>query len=128
MDESVRVKVDAGAAAGAGAEEDANAAGEQEARREARTHSGVFVADAMNRLFQSAEVSITRGDETRVIDRSWETGTARQNPLPSGEGGAVEGRPPTSSPPAEPRVDPVLWAVMIAGLLAITATMLYLAF
>jgi hypothetical protein len=98
-----------------------------------------FVGHAMRALFESSDVSIRRGDETRVMSRAQEAfaeiqrktapppshpPSAPTSPLPAAaKQGADPAASPSSRPPA-PRVDPVLWIVLAAGLFAIAGWMI----
>jgi len=75
-----------------------------------------FVGDAMRSLLSSADVSIARGDATRVIGRS-------QPPLPAAPPSTRPPAPVSSTPPG-PRVDYTLWMVLAVGLFAIAGYML----
>jgi hypothetical protein len=95
--------------------------------------AGRFVGHAMKALFESSDVSIKRGDETRVMSRAQEAlaeiqrKTSPLPPAPSGSQSAPSGvvRPTgsTSSRPPAPRVDAVLWIVLAVGLFAIAGWM-----
>jgi hypothetical protein len=86
-----------------------------------------FVGHAMKALFEASDVTIKRGDETRVMSRAQEALAEIQRKTDSN-------RPTSSQPPAEdeldwgrslgPRVDAVLWIVLAAGLFAIAGWML----
>jgi hypothetical protein len=110
----------------AGDEEVAPAASE----RVPRSSDARFVGNAMRSLLQSADVSIARGDETRVLSR------AQEALLQVEERSAVKSQPPAAQPPAAqpgpafstdppgPRVDAVLWVVLALGLFAIAGWMI----
>jgi hypothetical protein len=102
-----------------------------------------FVGHAMRALFESSEVSIRRGDETRVMSRAQEAMAEIQRkssgppppprgapPVSSstrpGAGAPRSGDPsaPISSRPPAPRVDAVLWIVLAVGLFAIAGWMI----
>ena len=84
--------------------------------------------DAMAALLRSADVKVSRGEETRVLSRPNEllADLERRNP------GMVSDRPPpdqqnSASPsthPPRPRVDTALWVVLALGLFAIAGWML----
>ena len=91
-----------------------------------------FVGQAMKSLFESADVSIRRDDETRVMSRAQvavedlqrRTGIViSDEPAHGSESGAPEPRTTSSAPPG-PRVDVVLWIVLAAGLFTIAGWML----
>jgi hypothetical protein len=93
-----------------------------------------FVGHAMKSLFESADVSIRREDETRVLSRAQEAVAElqkRKGIVIEGAGvsnaaspsAAPPARPISSAPPG-PRVDVVLWVVLVAGLFAIAGWML----
>lgn len=90
--------------------------------------AGRFVGHAMKALFESSDVSIKRGDETRVMSRAQEALAEIQrktNPPPRAPQAAPSVPPPASlstRPPA-PRVDAVLWLVLAVGLFAIAGWM-----
>jgi hypothetical protein len=91
-----------------------------------------FVGHAMKSLFESADVSIRRDDETRVMSRAQDAIADLQKRKgivieSSGiPGAASKSAPPASmsSAPPGPRVDVVLWVVLAAGLFAIAGWML----
>jgi hypothetical protein len=83
--------------------------------------------DAMAALLRSADVKISRGEETRVLSRPQEllADLERRNPglvsdAPPADPQAV--RVPSSHPP-RPRVDTALWIVLAVGLFAIAGWM-----
>jgi len=93
-----------------------------------------FVGHAMKALFESSDVSIKRGDETRVMSRAQEalaeihrkTSPLPPPPAPSGTQSASPSVRPAgsiSSRPPAPRVDAVLWIVLAVGLFAIAGWM-----
>ena len=79
-------------------------------------------------LLRSADVKVSRGEETRVLSRPHEllAELERRNP------GMVSDAPPAaphsaasfSTHPPRPRVDTALWIVMAVGLFAIAGWML----
>lgn len=91
-----------------------------------------FAAHAMKALFEASDVSIRRGDETRVMSRAQEalaeiqrrTSAPPPPPTPSMDsdaralGGSLSSRPPA------PRVDVVLWIVLAVGIFAIAGWMI----
>ena len=88
----------------------------------------------MKALFESSDVSIRRGDETKVMSRAHEALAEIQRkaersappPAPSTPPPPLtsfERAAPTSMRPA-PRVDAVLWIVLAVGLFAIAGWML----
>ena len=87
-----------------------------------------FVGSAMKALFESSDVSIKRGDETRVMSRAQETleELQRRYPgaLPPTAPQTDSVRPPIPSEPPRPRVDAVLWIVLAVGLFAIAGWMI----
>jgi hypothetical protein len=87
-----------------------------------------FVGSAMKALFESSDVSIKRGDETRVMSRAQETleELQRRYPgaLPPASPQSDSVRPPIPSEPPRPRVDAVLWIVLAVGLFAIAGWMI----
>ena len=109
----------------AGAGESPRDAAEQPAPKAAESvKPRPFVGSAMKALFESADVSIKRDDETRVMSRAQETlAKLEAKTAPERERGSD--RPPTfaSSPPG-PRVDMVLWIVLAVGLFGIAGWML----
>ncbi len=87
-------------------------------------------ADAMRALFESSDVTIRRGDETRVLSRAQEALAElqkRSTPPPAPVSGAPASRssfpPPDSRHPAGPRFDRGLWIVLAIGLFAIAGWM-----
>jgi hypothetical protein len=87
-----------------------------------------FIGGAMKSLFESADVSIRRDDETRVLSRAQEALADLQQrrglgPEHPSEHAAHASRAPSSRPPG-PRVDVVLWVVLAAGLFGIAGWML----
>jgi hypothetical protein len=86
-------------------------------------------AHAMKALFESSDVSIKRGDETRVMSRAQEALAEihrKTNPPPRAPQPTPASVPPTASPssrPPAPRVDAVLWLVLAVGLFAIAGWM-----
>ncbi len=90
---------------------------------------GRFVGHAMKALFETADVSIRRDDDTRVLSRAQEVLAEldrRQPPPPQPRAELPKAGGPisSSSTPPGPRVDAVLWVVLAGGLLAIAAWML----
>lgn len=87
-----------------------------------------YVGDAMKALFESSDVSIRRGDETRVMSRAQEALAEIQRksgrPTASSAPAEAEQRQSPSSRPPAPRVDAVLWIVLALGLFAIAGWML----
>lgn len=87
-----------------------------------------FAGAAMKSLFESADVSIRRDDETRVLSRAQEAVAEIQQRHGLGPGLAPEpprtqsSRPPSGRP--GPRVDVWLWVVLVAGLFGIAGWML----
>ena len=83
--------------------------------------------DAMAALLRSADVKVSRGEETRVLSRPQEllAELERRNPGSVSEPPAADAgvRVPSSHPP-RPRVDTALWIVLAAGLFAIAGWML----
>ena len=84
--------------------------------------------DAMAALLRSADVKVSRGEETRVLSRNQEllADLERRNPgmvsdAPPPDG---EARAPISTHPPRPRVDTALWIVLAVGLFAIAGWML----
>ena len=85
-----------------------------------------FVGGAMKSLFESADVSIRRDDETRVLSRAQEAIAdleQRRGPIAPEAGVRTPSSAPPSHPPG-PRVDVVLWVVLAAGLFGIAGWML----
>jgi hypothetical protein len=89
-----------------------------------------FVGHAMKALFESSDVSIRRGDDTRVMSRAQEALAAIQRrmspPTPSGQEPALPSLPAVttgSSRASGPRVDVALWIVLTVGLFAIAGWM-----
>jgi hypothetical protein len=86
-------------------------------------------AHAMKALFESSDVSIKRGDETRVMSRAQEALAEihrKTNPPPRAPQPTPASLPTTkslSSRPPAPRVDAVLWLVLAVGLFAIAGWM-----
>lgn len=84
--------------------------------------------DAMAALLRSADVKVSRGEETRVLSRPQEllAELERRNP------GSVSEPPPAdpravrvpSTHPPRPRVDTALWIVLALGLFGIAGWML----
>ena len=81
----------------------------------------------MAALLRSADVKVSRGEETRVLSRNQEllADLERRNP------GMVSDAPPADEPaaspsthPPRPRVDTALWIVLAVGLFAIAGWML----
>lgn len=86
------------------------------------------VGNAMKALFESSDVSIRRGDETRVMSRAQEALAELQhksNPPPASRSNfpPASAEVPRSVPPG-PRVDKGLWIVLALGLFAIAGWML----
>ena len=85
-----------------------------------------YVGNAMKALFESSDVSIRRGDETRVMSRAQEAlaEIQRKSGAPPAVTAPASGDSvsPSSRPPA-PRVDAVLWIVLALGLFAIAGWM-----
>lgn len=87
-----------------------------------------FAGAAMKSLFESADVSIRRDDETRVLSRAQDAIAEIQQRHGLGPGLAPESprthssRPPSGRP--GPRVDVWLWVVLAAGLFGIASWML----
>jgi hypothetical protein len=90
---------------------------------------GRFLGQAMKALFETADVSIKRGDETRVLSRAQDV-LAELDERVAAHKGAVASEPvvepaaPISSAPPRPRVDAVLWIVLAVGLFAIAGWMI----
>ena len=82
-----------------------------------------FLGQAMKSLFESADVSIRRGDETQVLSRAQQV-LAEINRREAPPEAATEPVPLPSSSPPGPRVDAVLWIVLATGLLAIAGWMI----
>jgi hypothetical protein len=85
-----------------------------------------FIGAAMKTLFESSDVSIKRGDETRVMSRAQDAleniqrrQSNRAPPSPENAHAASY-----SSSPPRPRVDAVLWVVLALGLFAIAGWMI----
>jgi hypothetical protein len=79
----------------------------------------------MAALLRTADVKVSRGEETRVLSRPQEllAELERRNP------GMVSDAPPpnpqtSSTHPPRPRVDTALWIVLAVGLFAIAGWML----
>lgn len=82
----------------------------------------------MAALLRTADVKVSRGEETRVLSRNQEVlaDLERRNP------GMVSDKPPagpeptapSSTYPPRPRVDTALWIVLAVGLFAIAGWML----
>jgi len=89
-------------------------------RDPARPSDPIAVGNAMKALFESSNVSIRRGDETRVVNRSLPPSQPPPAPTPSTRPPAG---PPTHSSAPAPRVDLWLWVVMATGLFAIAGWM-----
>jgi hypothetical protein len=98
-----------------------------------------FVGHAMRALFESSDVSIRRGDETRVMSRAQEAfaeiqrktsapppppAASPSSPPPAAAVQDAAPAAPVSSRPPAPRVDAVLWIVLAAGLFAIAGWMI----
>jgi hypothetical protein len=89
-----------------------------------------FIGAAMKTLFESSEVSIARGDETRVMSRAQDAleklHLRHPNSLRPGSPHASERAASTadSNGPERPRVDAVLWVVLALGLFAIAGWMI----
>jgi hypothetical protein len=81
----------------------------------------------MRALFESSDVSIKRGDETRVMSRAQEALAEIQRktsaPPPPNQPASVPPPATISSRPPAPRVDAVLWIVLAVGLFAIAGWM-----
>jgi hypothetical protein len=89
-----------------------------------------FVGHAMKALFESSDVSIRRGDETRVMSRAQEALAEIQRktsaPPPREPKPAVPSVPTVATGSLRasgPRVDAVLWIVLAVGLFAIAGWM-----
>jgi len=82
-----------------------------------------FLGQAMKSLFETADVSIRRGDETKVLSRAQQV-LAEINRRDAPPEVAPEPAPLPSSFPPGPRVDAVLWIVLATGLLAIAGWMI----
>lgn len=82
-----------------------------------------FLGQAMKSLFETADVSIARGDETRVLSRAQQVLAALDERAASAQQNREPASVPSSSPPG-PRVDAVLWIVLATGLLAIAGWMI----
>lgn len=87
-------------------------------------------ADAMRALFEASDVSIRRGDETRVMSRAQEALAELQKkstppPAPGSMSPATRSSfpPPDSLAPSGPRFDKGLWIVLAVGLFAIAGWM-----
>lgn len=88
-------------------------------------------ADAMRALFEASDVSIRRGDETRVMSRAQEALAELQKkstPPPPAPGSMPPASrssfPPSDSGlPSGPRFDKGLWIVLAIGLFAIAGWM-----
>jgi hypothetical protein len=93
----------------------------------------------MRALFESSDVSIRRGDETRVMSRAQEAfaeiqrktsapppppAASPSSPPPAAAVQDAAPAAPVSSRPPAPRVDAVLWIVLAAGLFAIAGWMI----
>jgi hypothetical protein len=84
--------------------------------------------DAMAALLRSADVKVSRGEETRVLSRPNEllADLERRNPGSVSEPPAADPHTfnvPSTHPP-RPRVDTALWVVLAVGLFAIAGWML----
>jgi hypothetical protein len=83
------------------------------------------LGNTMRSLFESADVSIARGDETRVLSRAQdallrvEQRSARTSQPPATQ----PDEPTLSTVPPGPRVDVALWVVLAVGLFAIAGWM-----
>ena len=95
------------------------------------TRPKVAGGDAMAALLRSADVKVSRADETRVLSRNQEllADLERRNPgMVSDAPPAVDPSAPTAVPisthPPRPRVDTALWVVLAVGLFAIAGWML----
>jgi hypothetical protein len=77
----------------------------------------------MKSLFETADVSIRRGDETQVLSRAQQV-LAEIHRREAPPEVAPEPAPLPSSFPPGPRVDAVLWIVLATGLLAIAGWMI----
>lgn len=86
------------------------------------------VGNAMKALFESSDVSIRRGDETRVMSRAQQALADlqhRSNPPPGpGSSAPPASREAPRSVPPGPRVDKGLWIVLALGLFAIAGWMI----
>jgi hypothetical protein len=100
-----------------------------EAKPAGRGVGHAHAMNAMKALFESSDVSIKRGDETRVMSRAQEALAEihrKTNPPPRAPQPTPTSVPPTgslSSRPPAPRVDAVLWLVLAVGLFAIAGWM-----
>lgn len=83
------------------------------------------VGHAMRALFESGDVSVVRGDQTRVMTRADRESNAPQEPgsAASPSSAPVPAQSHSSGPPA-PRVDAVLWLVLVSGVFAIAGWMI----
>lgn len=97
-----------------------------DSERAPRSSDPRFIGNAMRSLFESADVSIARGDETRVLSRAQEElFKVEQRSAPSSKPPAEAPPEPTfSTDPPGPRVDAVLWVVLALGLFAIAGWMI----
>jgi hypothetical protein len=96
------------------------AAGDAAGAPPAKRKSPAFVGDAMKALFETAEVSIKRGDETRVITKNEQDVEQAAPPRKA----AADSLPDELPPGLRPHVDLVLWLVLAAGLFGIAGWML----
>lgn len=81
----------------------------------------------MKTLFESSDVSISRGEETRVMSRAQDALEKLHVRHPSSAPPARREDQPAashSSAPPRPRVDPALWLVLAVGLFAIAGWMI----
>lgn len=88
-----------------------------------------FIGSAMKALFESSDVSISRGDETRVMSRAQEALEKLHSRHPSSRPPAADPHQQASaqlqsSAPPRPRVDAVLWIVLAVGLFGIAGWMI----
>ena len=84
------------------------------------------VGNAMKALFESSDVSIRRGDETRVMSRAQEALAEIQRksaPPPPNPRSVPPPAATIESFPPGPRVDKGLWIVLAVGLFAIAGWM-----
>lgn len=119
---------DGDAPSGAPEGEPAQASPENAATPSEPPRAKPYVGDAMKALFESSDVSIRRGDETRVMSRAQEAlaEIQRKSAPPRAQPAASEPdqTQSLSSRPPAPRVDAVLWIVLALGLFAIAGWMI----
>lgn len=127
MRDSSRSAADAEGHGDAQKESDAAPAGAPPNAGEAAKAPAPFIGNAMRALFEASDVSIKRGDETRVMSRAQEALAEIQRktsaPPPPNQPASVPPPAAISSRPPAPRVDAVLWIVLAVGLFAIAGWM-----